>query len=156
VAALARDAAVASASRARWLVRATHGGGGRHGGWWRREFLASACHTALIRCLVLKISFTAGGCAARLRGGSRWWMPMFATARRLLLFYLPPALAPLSRVLARLPSPVDGEKQENLFPPFVSPVRCIYLYIVISPYVRGFPAYLHLYLYYILWPLAPR
>jgi hypothetical protein len=34
-------------------------------------------------------------------------------------------------------------------------VRCIYLYIVISPYVRGFPAYLHLYLYYILWPLAP-
>jgi hypothetical protein len=35
-------------------------------------------------------------------------------------------------------------------------VRCIYLYIVVSPYVRGFPAYLHLYLYYILWPLAPR
>jgi hypothetical protein len=25
-------------------------------------------------------------------------------------------------------------------------VRCIYLYIVFSPYVRGFPAYLHLYL----------
>jgi hypothetical protein len=35
-------------------------------------------------------------------------------------------------------------------------VRCIYLYIVVSPYVSGFPAYLHLYLYYILWPLAPR
>jgi hypothetical protein len=35
-------------------------------------------------------------------------------------------------------------------------VRCIYLYIVVSPYVRGFPVYLHLYLYYILWPLAPR
>jgi hypothetical protein len=38
----------------------------------------------------------------------------------------------------------------------VTSVRCIYLYIVVSPYVRGFPAYLHLYLYYILWPLAPR
>jgi hypothetical protein len=38
----------------------------------------------------------------------------------------------------------------------VSTVRCIYLYIVVSPYVRGLPAYLHLYLYYILWPLAPR
>jgi hypothetical protein len=35
-------------------------------------------------------------------------------------------------------------------------VRCIYLYIVVSPYVRGFPGYLHMYLYYILWPLAPR
>jgi hypothetical protein len=35
-------------------------------------------------------------------------------------------------------------------------VRCIYLYIVVSPYVRGLPAYLYLYLYYILWPLAPR
>jgi hypothetical protein len=29
-------------------------------------------------------------------------------------------------------------------------VRCIYLYIVVSPYVRGFTAYLHLYLYYIV------
>jgi hypothetical protein len=35
-------------------------------------------------------------------------------------------------------------------------VRCIYLYIVVSPYVRGLPAYLHLYVYYKLWPLAPR
>jgi hypothetical protein len=32
-------------------------------------------------------------------------------------------------------------------------VRCIYLYIVISPYVRGFPAYLHLCTIYCgLWP----
>jgi hypothetical protein len=38
----------------------------------------------------------------------------------------------------------------------VCSVRCIYLYIVVSPYVRGLPAYLYLYLYYILWPLAPR
>ena len=38
----------------------------------------------------------------------------------------------------------------------VDDVRCIYLYIVFSLYVRGFTAYLHLYLYYILWPLAPR
>jgi hypothetical protein len=29
-------------------------------------------------------------------------------------------------------------------------VRCIYLYIIVSLYVRGLPAYLHLYLYYIL------
>jgi hypothetical protein len=35
-------------------------------------------------------------------------------------------------------------------------VRCIYLYIVVFLYVRRFLAYLHLYLYYILWPLAPR
>jgi hypothetical protein len=44
---------------------------------------------------------------------------------------------------------------DNLFGD-MSLVRCIYLYIVVSPYVRGLPAYLHLYLYYILWPLAPR
>ena len=34
-------------------------------------------------------------------------------------------------------------------------VRCIYLSIVVSPYVRGLSAYVHLYMYYILWPLAP-
>jgi hypothetical protein len=27
--------------------------------------------------------------------------------------------------------------------------------IVVSLVVRGFPAYCHLYMYYILWPLAP-
>jgi hypothetical protein len=32
----------------------------------------------------------------------------------------------------------------------------VYCILYFSPYVRGFPAYLHLYLYYILWPLAPR
>jgi hypothetical protein len=34
-------------------------------------------------------------------------------------------------------------------------VRCIYMYIVVSSYIRGFSAYLHIYLYYIycgLWP----
>jgi hypothetical protein len=36
-----------------------------------------------------------------------------------------------------------------------NPVRCIYLYIVVSPYVRGLSAYVYLYMYYILWPLAP-
>jgi hypothetical protein len=29
------------------------------------------------------------------------------------------------------------------------------VYCIFSLYVRGFPVYLHLYLYYILWPLAP-
>jgi hypothetical protein len=41
------------------------------------------------------------------------------------------------------------------FPEFAD-VRCIYLYTVVFPYVRGLSAYLHLYLYYILWSLAPR
>jgi hypothetical protein len=49
---------------------------------------------------------------------------------------------------------VGGGREE--LKTMVEGVRCIYLYIVISPYVRGFPAYLHMYLYYILWPLAPR
>jgi hypothetical protein len=31
----------------------------------------------------------------------------------------------------------------------------VYLYIVVSPPVRGFPAYLHTYTCIYMWPLAP-
>jgi hypothetical protein len=44
----------------------------------------------------------------------------------------------------------ENSKQSNDEGANLANVRCLYLYIVISPYVRGFPAYLHLYLYYIL------
>jgi hypothetical protein len=39
-------------------------------------------------------------------------------------------------------------------PATVSRVR-VYIYIVVFPYARGFSAYMHLYMYYILWPLVP-
>jgi hypothetical protein len=64
-------------------------------------------------------------------------------------------------IIKYVPSSVlcEGPKVTRFLPFDISSwekdVRCI-LYIVFFPYVRGFPAYLHLYLYYILWPLAPR